>query len=288
MDAAANGQVRTEKMRKTTLALLPILTIAVSCGGSSSPEAPAAIESAPAAPVVTSQLPSNEQIISKVYDPEYNVPENFFVDERASETRTYTVHHVLDVSRSYEVCTDDMVQATEWEDADNASRAVSGPLVGIHETDRYFEFVRELAYDDDVGNVNDPTSPGYGRVFKCGHTNRSGVDRNLLDGYSGIRNADPMTAAEIRDFTEYLWQFRFFNVKHKVVIDSYGENVQGSQAHTLLLALVHSQGAASCDRVELVEWQFSANAQSGEISRSFDVVREFEAEIVGGVPSLCS
>lgn len=275
-------------MRTTTLSLLPILAIAVSCGGSSSSEEAAVTHSAPA-PVITKAMPSNDDIISKAYDPDYFVPDNFFVDERAAtETRSYTVHHVLDVSRSYEVCTDDMVQATEWEDADNAARAVSGPLVAIHETDRYFEFVRELAYDDDVGNVSDPTSPGYGRVFKCNHTNRSGVDRNLLDGYSGVRNAQPMTSSELKDFTEYLWQFRFFNVKRKVVIDSYGETVQGNQVHTLLLALVHSQGPENCDRVEVVEWQFSTDGQSGQVSRSFETEREFEAEIVAGVPSICS
>ena len=275
-------------MRTTKLALLPILVIAVSCGGSGGSDVPAPLEATPAAPSATKTLPSNEIIMSRAYDPGYNVPANFFVDDRASETRSYTVHHVLDISRSYEVCSDDVVEATDWEQADNASRAVSGPLVAIHETDRYYEFVRELSYDDDVGNVGEPTSPGFGRVFKCSHTNRSGVDRNLLDGYSGIRNADPMTAGEIRDFTEYLWQFRFFNVKHKVVIDSYGEDAQGGQAHTLLLALVHSQGANNCDRVELIEWQFMADTLSGEVTRTFEVVREFEAEIVGGVPSICS
>ncbi|MEL7187374.1 MAG: hypothetical protein AAFN50_13230 [Pseudomonadota bacterium] len=274
-------------MRMTTLTLLPILVIAVSCGGSSSPEATAVVQTS-SGPVVGKSAPSNDDIIAKAYDPDYAAPADFFVDERtATETGSFTIHHVLDTSRSYEVCSNDMTEATAWEDADNASRAVSGPLVAIHETDRYFEFVRELTYDDDVGNVGDPTSPGYARIFKCNHTNRSGVDRNLLDGYSGVRNAQPLTAAELRDFTEYLWQFRFFNVKHKVVIDSYGESTPGNTVHTLLLALVHSQGPENCDRVELVEWQFSADEQTREVSRTFQVVRDFEAQVAGGVPSIC-
>ena len=46
------------------------------------------------------------------------------------------------------------------------------------------------------------------RVFKCAYLDRS--DANLRDsaGPAGQLNRRPLTAAELRDLSEYLWQFR--------------------------------------------------------------------------------
>jgi len=190
---------------------------------------------------------------------------------------------VLDDSNSYERCTDDLVEAQDWEAADNASRAVSGYYVTSYENDRYFEFVRELAYTEDVGNIGDPTSPGFARVFKCNHTNRDGVDRMLLDGYAGRLNPERLDADSLREFTEYLWQFTFLNVKAKKVVASDGDGLQ----HTLLLALLVNQGDRACDRVDVVEWRYRADPSSGEITRRFVRLRSFEARFDAGIPAFC-
>jgi len=232
-------------------------------------------------------MPDNADILSKAYDNDYHVPEGFYVDERAETVRSYTVHHVLDESNSFEICSDDLVEAQALEAADNDARAVIGYFVTSVENERYFEFVRELSYTQDVGNIADITSPGYGRVFKCNHTNRDGVDRSLLDGYSGRLNATQLGAATLREFTEYLWQFTFFNVTSKKVIASYTSADSATLRHTLLLALVVNQGADSCDRVDVVEWRFTANPENGEISREFETVRSFEATLSSGNPSFC-
>ena len=264
--------------------LLPILAIATACGGSGS-----STESQPGAPGVQAAktLPTNEQILSKVYDSSYNVPDDFFVDERASMTRSYTLHHVLDASNSFERCTDDLVIAQAWEEADNASRAVSGYYVTSYENDRYFEYARELAFNDDVSNIGDITSPGFARVFKCGHTNRDGVDRQLLDGYAGRLDPAILDAQSLREFTEYLWQFRFFQVSDKKVLESTSESLGNGLQHTLLLALVTNQGTDRCDLVEVVAWHFQADSATGEIERRFELVRSFEASFVDGEASLC-
>lgn len=265
--------------------LIPVLAIAAACGGSGSTDT-----GLPQAPLAGSQadaLPADTVILAKAYDTSYSVPDGFFVDERAVTTRSYTVHHVLDESGSFEVCSNDLIDAQLLEQADNNARAVSGYYVTSHETERYFEFVRELAYDQDVGNIDDVTSPGYARVFRCGHTNRNGVDRSLLSGYSGRINPEQLDADTLRVFTEYLWQFRFFNTRHKKVIASYGGGNAETLEHTLLLALVHNQGQAACDRVDVVEWRFSANLASGDVSREFETVRSFEATLSAGIPTLC-
>ena len=271
-------------MKPTTLSLLPALVIAAACGGSGStdvhneqtpPESGAAV------------LPGDQEILNKAYDSNYHVPDGFFIDERASTTRSYTVHHVLDESGSFELCTDDLVEAQAWEDADNASRAVSGYYVSSYENDRYFEFVRELAYTEDVGNITDPTSPGFARIFKCSHTSRDGVDRSLFRGYAGRLNTSILDGENLREFAEYLWQFTFFDASGKKVIDSYTSGTFDRLEHTLLLALVFNQGADTCDRVDVIAWRYSADPSSGEITRQYEALKSIQATVIDGVPGLC-
>lgn len=274
-------------MRLSAIMLLPLIFATVSCGGGGSASEPAPVENSTQA-VETKSLPGDYDIITKIYDPYYSVPTDFFVDERASTSQSYTIHHVMDDSVSYELCTDDFATAESWEAADNASRSVNGYYVGAYENDRYFEFIRELSYDDDIGNIDDLTSPGFARVFKCSNTSRDGVDRSLLSGFAGTLNVQPVSSGEVRDFAEYLWQFTFFPERYKKVLDSYASaTAEGSAEQTLLLGFASSQGFGRCDLIEVVEWRFAANRQSGDIMSEFDVVHSFEAELVDGSPRLC-
>ncbi len=272
-------------MKASAFLLIPLFTIAAACGGSgSSGPGEAATGELPAKAAFSM---SDGEIAAILYDPGYSLPDGFYVDERADTGRSYTIHHILDDSASFELCTDDYQTALSWEEADNASRAVTGVFVSAAETSRYFEFVRELAYTSGVGNITDPTSPGYARVFKCSSTNRDGVDRSLLDGYAGVINARPVSAAEVREFTEYLWQFRFFATGRRVVLESTADSLSASVDHVLRLAFRTSQGPDRCDRVEVSEWRFSADRGSGEVRKTYTVLRTFEAQLVDGAPLIC-
>lgn len=282
---ALSGRLLLDTMKFSTQSLLPLLLIAAACGGSGSPDTSPSEAISNGNPAYV--LPSDEAILAKAYDNDYRVPDGFFVDERSETIRSYTVHHVLDESGSFEICSNDLVEAQALEDADNRSRAVNGYYVTSHQTERYFEFIRELDYTQDVGTIADITSPGYARIFKCSYTNRDGVDRSLLNGYSGRINTARLDAATLREFTEYLWQFRFFNASRKKVIDSYGISGPSTLQHVLLLAFVFNQGVDTCDRVEVVEWRFGADADSGQISRQFDTLHSFEATLSEGRPTFC-
>jgi len=274
-------------MRISAFLILLQAAASVSCGGSGSAKDPTTgIDDIPPVEAVTG--PTDHAVISLIYDPSYSVPEDFFVDERASVAVSYTVHHVLDVSHSFEVCSDDFATAEALDKADNDSRSVNGYYVGAYENDRYFEFIRELRYDDDVGNVSDLTSPGFSRVFKCSKTSRDGVDRSLLNGYAGRLNTRPLQAADVTEFAEYLWQFTFFPERVKKVLDSYPSDIDGAPEHTLLLGFASSQGTGRCDRIEIVEWRFRADPSDGRVMSEFDRIRSFEAEVVAGSPRLCS
>ena len=240
-------------MKTCNALLLPLLALTAACGGSAGDTGTgdAVQTQAPQQSV----LPPTQEILRKTYDTSYHVPDDFFVDERAAtEVRSYTVHHVLDSTRSFELCSDDLLEAQAWEEADNLSRAVQGYFVTSIETDRYFEFVRELAYDQDIGNVDDITSPGYARVFKCGYVERTGVDRSAVDGYSGRLQAAPGSPASLRDFTEYLWQFRYFDVTRKLVLDTWSTSDESRPQHSLLYRSARQSGQRSlrsnrCHRV---------------------------------------
>lgn len=275
-------------MGRSARALLPMLALLApiaGCGGGSGTATEASAEPGP--PAQSQTLPPDEDIVAKVYDSDYSVPADFFVDERAGMARSYTLHHVLDDSGAFELCSDDFETASAWEDADNASRSVSGYYVGAYENDRYFEFIRELSYDDDVGNIGDLTSPGFARVFKCAHLSRDGVDRSLLEGFAGHINARPLDDERLRVFAEYFWQFTFFPARHRKVLSSGPSPAASGPRHTMLLAFAITQGTGRCDRIEVVEWSFAADAATGAVSSAFTTVRAFEAELAGGSPRLC-
>ena len=284
-------------MLNTRALLLPVALGLAACGGGSSGGAGESPDSAanggsPGASAPISEAPgyvlaSDYDLASKVYDSSYSVPSGFFVDERAATPESYTVHHVMDETRSFEVCTDDYATAEAWEARDNDSRAVNGYFVSSIETERYYEFVRELAYDEDVGNITSPTSPGYARVFKCSNTSRDGVDRRELDGFAGYLNRAPRSANDVKVFAEYLWQFAFFPYRHKKVIDSVSSAGPESLSQTLVLGFAINQGTGRCDRIDIVEWAFSANRETGRVAQSFNVVKSFEARYESGVSVIC-
>ncbi len=232
-------------------------------------------------------LLSDEQVMALAYDNTYNAPENFFIDERADTTGSYSIYHVKDESVSYELCTNDYAEALAWESADNASRSVNGLYVGSYENDRYFEFIRELDYTDGVGNISDPTSPGFSRVFKCSYVNRDGVDRNLRNGYAGRLDVRPLSGQEIRTFAEYMWQFTFFWPAKKTVLESFATERQDDYQHTLRLAFVTNQGFEQCDLVEVVDWLFTVDKGDGQVTKEFRLLYQFNAELVNGTPRRC-
>ncbi len=278
-----------ERQRLIKRLMWPCVLALYACGGGGSADGPKPVADSPApadAPAPYT-LPDDLDVASLVYDPFYSVPDGFFVDERATTSTSYTIHHVMDDAGNFELCSDDLATAEAWEAADNASRSVQGYYVGAHETERYFEFIRELAYTDDVGNVTSPTSPGYARVFKCSSTSRDGVDRGARSGFAGTLNSTPRSAEDVRVFAEYLWQFAFFPYRHKKVLDSLGGGSAATLDRTLVLAFAINQGSGRCDRIEVVNWAFRADRASGRVDQAFELIHAFEARLDNGSPILC-
>lgn len=232
-------------------------------------------------------LPSDSEILSAVYDNFYQVPEDFFVDERSSTAKSYSLYHVKDASLSYELCTDDYQQAFAWELSDSRQRHLYGTYVESYENDRYFEFVRELSFPDSIGNISDLTSLNFARVFKCSYVNRDGVDRNLRDGYAGTLNVSSPTNQSIRAYSEYMWQFTFFWPAQKKVLQTHSLESNDKYEHTLVLGFLTNRGTDQCDLIEIVDWTFSVDKSNGRLSKEFNFLFSIDAELLNGVPTKC-
>lgn len=257
----------------------------VACQGGGSNDAPMV----PVAAVQTRLFPSDGEILAKTYDPLFQVPDNFLVDERAGTLQSISVHHVKNDSGDYELCSDDFTQALAWETTDNENAPVPGAFTGSVETDKYFEFMRDLVSGNGIGNVTNPTSTGFARVFKCTYVNRDGVDRHSRDGDAGTLNTAELTTDVIRDFTEYMWQFTFFWPASKTVLESFTAETTSAFQHTLLLSLLTSRGADQCDLIEVVDWIFSVDKDSGQITKEFMPIYELEAKLDNnGIPTTCN
>ena len=264
------------------------ILLALSCVSIGACRNDAAEEQSKAQVTETIGLPASGQVLSKAYDNSYQAPEQFYVDERAATPGSYSVYHVKDVSVSYEICTDDFNEALALEAADNASRSVSGDLVTSVENSRYFEFVRELSYPDSIGNISDPTSPGFSRVFKCSYVNRDGTDRNLRNGFAGKLNASPLSQHVVKTYAEYMWQFTFFWPARPKVLNSYSAETADEFQNTLQLILVTNQGDARCDLTEVIDWEFSVDRNTGQITKTYRKLYETEAQLIDGSPQECA
>lgn len=233
-------------------------------------------------------FPSDSEILSKTYDPLFVVPEGFLVDERAGTLQSISLHHVKNDSGDYELCTDEFSQALAWETTENDNAPVQGAFTDSIETDKYFEFIRELSSESGIGNIAGPTSPGFARVFKCNYVNRDGVNRHSRNGDAGTLNTAKLSAEMIRDFTEYMWQFTFFWPASKTVLESFTTESTNTYQHTLLLSFLTNQGTDSCDLIEVVDWIFSVDKNSGRMTKEFMPIYELQAKLNdNGIPVVC-
>ena len=72
------------------------------------------------------------------------------------------------------------------------------------------------------------------------------------------------------------------------MLDSLTTETEGTISQTLRLAFLYNQGYGNCDRIEVIDWTFSADKQNGEITRRFEFQYAVEAQRVNGAPVECT
>ncbi len=229
--------------------------------------------------------PIRQEAIQLIYDTTYRYPDGYYFDMHDEITQSYTLYQVKDFSNSYELCTDDELEAIRLEQEDNDRRVVNGQLITYTQNERYFEFVRELDVSGSIGNTG-LTEPGFARIYKCSYVNRVGVDRNDFNGYGGIMNAD-LSEQVVREFIQYTNFFTFWWPQTAKTLQFSSEENNDEFIHTLLLGLRTNQGTDRCDLIQLLDWRWTVNKSNGEMERISYLVDQFEADLVNGVPVIC-
>lgn len=255
-------------------------------GGGGDSSAPAPTASAPPRPVEQSDL----QIAQSVYGGGPRTPASFYSDAPPSGYGYVSTMHVKNANVDatvvaaeplYELCTDDWNQALAWSELSAQHEPQYSDLVETNDDSRYFEFgrVRE----------GDPTFYVRARVFKCAYLDRSEANLRDAAGPAGLLNRRPLTAAELRDLSEYLWQFTQYNNVGYAVLKSSGSASGTGLTHTLHIGSLARGGiSSSCDRVDVVVWRHALDTTTGSLQLEVSTLWSFGAHEAAGVVSLCS
>jgi len=126
------------------------------------------------------------------------------------------------------------------------------------------------------------------RVFKCAYLDRSDANLRIGHGPAGQLNQRPISAPELRNLSEYLWQFTTYNNYGSAVLKSSGATTSGGLSHTLIIGtLVRSGLSESCDRIDVIGWRHTID-DDGRLELDVQTLWSFGARESAGVASLCS
>jgi hypothetical protein len=256
------------------------------CGGGGGDSAPAPAASAPPRPVTQSDL----QIAQSVYGSGPRTPAGFYSDPLPSGHDYVSTMHLknADVDAAvvapqplHELCTDDWNEALAWSELGAQNLPQYADLVATNDDPRYFEFGRV--------RQGDPTFYVRTRVFKCAYLDRGAANLRAADGPAGRLNRRPLSDAELRNLSEYLWQFTTYNNVGFAVLDSSGSSSTAALTHTLYMGSLARGGlSGGCDRVDVISWRHTLDTTTGSLQLQVATAWSFGAHESAGVVSLCS
>jgi hypothetical protein len=269
------------------LAALAAVILSACGGGGGDSAAPTPTASAPSRPVEQSDL----QIAESVYGNGPRTPAGFYSDPAPSGYGYVSTMHVKNTNVDttvaapeplYELCTDDWNEALAWSELSAQHDPQYSDLVATNDDPRYFEFGRV--------RQGDPTFYVRARVFKCAYLDRSNANLRDATGPAGTLNRRPLTAAELRDLTEYLWQFtQYNNVGYAVLKSSGSSSSSTSLTHTLHIGSLARGGLSdTCDRIDVMVWRHKLDTASGAMELELATLWSFGAHEAGGVVTLCT
>jgi hypothetical protein len=254
-------------------------------GGASAPSAPSHVAPTP----IVSPRPvaqTDFEIAKTIYSGSPRTPEGFYADPTPPGQFVATAHlKNSDIEGAsgpeHELCTDDWNQALSWSE-EHAQEAQSySDLVETNDEPRFFEFGRTRA--------SEPEFYVRQRVFKCSYVDRAAVDLRAPEGAAGLLNLRPLTAAELKTLSEYLWTFTEYNNFGSAVLKSLGTAGATSFSHSLYIAsLTRNAVSSECDRIEVLEWKHSVDSSTGALTLNVETVLSFGARETSAGVELCS
>lgn len=276
-----------KRYRLRAIALAMTLAMS-SCGGGGGEGNPPAPDSAATAARAVEQ--SDLEIAQGVYGSGSRTPADFYTDAAVPGQSHVSTAHLkntdLDASLAaphpqYELCTNDWNQAMDWSESSAQDAPQYANLVATNDDARYFEFDRV--------RTGEPQFYLRTRVFKCTYLDRATADLRTAVGSAGQLNRRPLTAADLRTLSEYLWQFTSYNNFGHVVLKSSGTTTGTAVTHTLIMGkLVRNGLSAGCDRIDVIAWRHTADASSGALDLGIQTLWSFGARESGGAAQLCA
>jgi hypothetical protein len=256
-----------------------------SSGATSGTPAPPAV-----APVVVTRPISQTdlEVAQAIYTGAPRTPENFYVDAAPSGHDNVATAHLKnnDIASGsvadpvHELCTDDWNEALGWSELRAQNSPHYADLVATNEEPRYFEFGRSRA--------GEPQFYVRDRVFKCSYLDRASANLRDREGAAGQMNRRPVTAAELRTLSEYLWAFTSYNNFGYAVLNSSGTSTASTLTHRLhIAALVRNGSSSTCDRIDILAWRHTLDISTGALMLDVETEFSFGAKESGGSIELC-
>jgi hypothetical protein len=288
-------------MNMRNLFVLLCLTTLAACGGGGGESSSASAASQPAsvpapAPVVNNPpAPATVNntdlaLAARLYKGDARTPAGFDLEARPSNVLgTLSTRHLKNtdlatgnqaISRTYEVCTNDMAEAVEWSERQATWQGQYSDLVEVNGDNHMFEVVRVPRAD--------VTAMIRHRVFRCDYLDRSDTDLRADVGAAGSMNQRPLTAQELEKLSEYLWQFTLFNNSDYAVESSTSSASGNTITQTIRMGQIERGSAGACDTVRISDWAHSMNTVDGTLSRSLTQVRTFKVKSTSNGAETCS
>jgi hypothetical protein len=248
--------------------------------------APAPVVNNPPAPVINTDL----VLAARLYQGDARTPAGFALETRPTNVvGTLSTRHLKNtdlatgnqaISRTYEVCTNDMAQAVEWSEQQATWQGQYSDLVEVNGDAHMFEVVRVPRAD--------VTAMIRHRVFRCDYLDRSESDLRSDVGAAGNMNQRPLTADELEKLAEYLWQFTLFNNSDFVVESSTSSASGNTITQTIRMGQIERGNAGACDTVRISDWTHVMDAVNGTLTRSLTAVRSFKVKNTSAGAETCS
>lgn len=286
------GFVSRHSFHRGRILAVASAVILTSCGGGGGGSSGAPQSATPppsSAPISTRSVSQSDlEIANAIYAGAPRTPEGFYEDVGPSGSEYVATAHLKtnDIGAAsvsdplHELCTDDWTEALGWSETHAQSASDYADLVATDEETRYFEFGRVRAGAPDLYVRQ--------RVFKCAYVDRADADLRATEGPAGQLNMRPLSADELRTFSEYVWQFTSYNNFGHAVLNSSGSSSAATLTHTLYIASLVRKGiSATCDRIDVLAWRHTLDTTTGALTLDVDTEFSFGAREGTGFIELC-
>lgn len=286
----------------STIFALGALVLLSACGGgggagspateqptatSSTTTATASATVSPASVATVRTVPKSDlEIAQALYSDSNRTPTDFYSEGPPPTTGYIATTHLKssDITSSniplFELCTDDFNQALAWSEQAARNAPQYADLMGNNSNARFFEFQRARS--------SQPNALQRTRIYKCNYLDRGSVNLRVTSSIAGQLNRKPATASDLKELSEYLWQFTLFNNYGNAVLQSSGAISATGLQHNLVIASIGTASSNGCDRIDIKNWTHTLDSQSGELTLTTTTVRSFNAKRVGGYAESCA